>query len=244
MTETVIPTKSSIDQQCFTFNQEIRKKHIPWYVFGDPDFRRGRKDGRISPSAWRDSLQAIRTDELLIKEKIRNILAQNIKVAQESLHLFPELREQIRQKSESLTADGSLMSEEAAISHLKCPKFKLVFAFFRTGANYDEAVEKRTMAQYSLNLYRDRHLIDSRESEWQVILGKLLAYAGHLDELTERIIVSRQSSYCCGFHRSASGNSEATTHMKDIIAASDKFSSECTNHGGSLINNGGCSAPL
>ena len=330
MPVTMIPPKPSRELQYFAFNQENRKKHKPWYAFGDPDFRRGRKDGRISPSAWRDSLQAIRNDELQTKEEIRNILAQNISDAQDTLLRFPELREQNRQKSEALAAEGGLMPEAGALSQLKTANFERAFAIFLliceivslalvakstfgngilgaltvaillssiiafatrmllakispenkarlrigmlvtgclfgatgligfvilraqtfakdatggpvdfsqlntgnmllmagitlgvplvVGVLYDEAVEKRTMAMNSLKLYRDRNQIDSRESEWRVTLGKLQAYDAHLDELTERIIGSRQSSYRRGFHRSAAGNPDASPHMKELMA--------------------------
>jgi len=331
MTVTMIPPKPSRELQYFALNQENRKKKRPWYAFGDPDFRRGRKDARISPSAWRDSLQAIRDDELQTKEEIRNILAQNIRDSQETLHRFPDLREQNRQKTEALAAEGGLMPEAGAFSQMKTANFERAFAIFLliceivslslvakstfgngilgaltvaillssiiafatrmllakispenkdrlrigmlvtgcllggaglvgfvilraqtfaiglnggsvdfgqlntgnmllmagitlgvpliVGVLYDEAVEKRTMALNSLNLYRDRNLIDSRESEWRVALGKLEEYDAHLNDLTERIIGSRQSSYRRGFHRSAAGNPEAAPHMKELMAA-------------------------
>lgn len=331
MTVTMIPPKPPRELQYFAFNQESRKKQRPWYAFGDPDFRRGRKDARISPSAWRDSLQAIRDDELQTKEEIRNILAQNIRDSQETLNRFPDLREQNRQKTEALATDGGLMPEAGALSQLKTANFERAFAIFLliceivslslvakstfgngilgaltvaillssiiafatrmllakispenkarlrigmlvtgcllggaglvgfvilraqtfaiglnggsadfsqlntgnmllmagitlgvpliVGVLYDEAVEKRTMALNSLNLYRDRNLIDSRESEWRVALCKLEEYDAHLNDLTERIIGSRQSSYRRGFHRSAAGNPEAAPHMKELMAA-------------------------
>jgi hypothetical protein len=332
MTVTIIPPKPAKDLQYFAFNQENRKKRRSWNLFGDPDFRRGRKDGRISPSAWRDSLLAIREDEQQTKTETRNILAQNISMSNDTLQFFPVLRDQNRQKSEVLAAEGGLMPEASAASQLKTANFERAFAIFllvceivslalvakstfgngilgalavaillssiiafatrlllakvspekkarlRTGmvvtgfllgaagligfvilraqtfsmgltggaidysqlntgnmllmagitlgvplvvgVLYDESVEKRTMALNSLNLYRDRNLIDAREAEWRTTLGKLQEYDGHLDELTERIIGSRQASYRRGFHRSASGNPDAAPHVKELMAAS------------------------
>jgi hypothetical protein len=130
MTVTVIPPRPSNEISYFALNQEKRRKKTPWYVFGDPDFRWGRKDGRISPSAWRDSLGKIRDVELETKAEIRNAVAQGLRDASETLQRFPELREQNRQKREDLAADGGLMPEAVAATQLKTANFERAFAIF------------------------------------------------------------------------------------------------------------------
>ena len=87
------------------------------------------------------------------------------------------------------------------------------------GALHDDATDKHTKANNSMDLYDDRKELDECESAWKRTLGKLEEYEKKVDELTNSIIRDRQCSYRQGFHRGAAGKPDAAPFLKELIAA-------------------------
>jgi hypothetical protein len=86
------------------------------------------------------------------------------------------------------------------------------------GALHDDATEKHTKANNSMNLYDDRTELQVSESAWQRTLSMLEEYEKKVDPITESIIRDRKSSYRQGFHRGAAGKPEAAPYLKELMA--------------------------
>lgn len=88
------------------------------------------------------------------------------------------------------------------------------------GALHDDATDKHTKANNSMDLYDDRKELQECESAWKRSLGKLEEYEKKVDPITESIIKDRKSSYRQGFHRGSAGKPEAAPYLKELMAAS------------------------
>lgn len=132
MATTAIPKQPSRELHYFTLTQESRQR-LPWWktVFGEnPDFRMGKRDASISPSAWENSLAGISHEETLRQQEIKNVLAQNIRDSRETISRFPDLYERNHHNTEELRLSNGLLPEATTVTVLRIGNAEMALSWF------------------------------------------------------------------------------------------------------------------
>ena len=96
--------------------------------FLNPDVRRGRKDGKHAPDAWRVALNAIDAEETRIKDETRSMIRQTQAEAGSRLEHISNGLEQNRVMQEALKNEGRLLPEPVAATQYKAARRDLLIA--------------------------------------------------------------------------------------------------------------------
>ena len=125
-----IPARPTNNLKHFTVHIVKNRDDKGKWTAGDPDFKDGSNDAVKSPSIWKERLEGIEQEELLAKDKIRNMLDQNISSARSTLDLFPQLHDQNKAQIDVMAAQGGMLPEVEAKNLKSSARWTRMFANF------------------------------------------------------------------------------------------------------------------